>query len=159
MIIKVVILMPQCPIGAFLYTIRPGDTLWKIAQRYNTTVDAIASANPGINLNYLYIGQTICISPMTAYYPSPPQPASMGISQPQADLKNHLHMLWEQHVFWTRLTILSIVFGLPDVDPVTKRLFQNPKDFESALKPLYGAAIASKFEDLYLRGKLLFRLH
>lgn len=141
--------MPQCPIGTFLYTIRPGDTLWKIAQQYNTTIEAIALANPGMNLNYLYIGQTICIRPMSAYYPSTTQPASIEISQAQADLKCQLHMLWEQHVFWTRLTILSIVFSLPDAEPVTKRLLQNPKDFESLLRPLYGTAIASKFADLF----------
>jgi hypothetical protein len=58
-------------------------------------------------------------------------------------------MLWEQHVVWTRLTILSIVFGLPDVDLVTNRLLQNPKDFEALLKPLYGEEAAAKFADLF----------
>src|SRR5689334_12914009 len=60
-----------------------------------------------------------------------------------------MRLLWEQHVVWTRLTILSIVFGLPDVDLVTNRLLRNPKDFESALKPFYGDKIASEFADLF----------
>ena len=51
----------SCPSGSFAYTIRSGDTLWILAQRYNTTVEAIMRINPGINPNNLQIGQVICI--------------------------------------------------------------------------------------------------
>ena len=51
----------RCPQGSFAYTIRPGDTLYLLAQRYNTTVEAIQRLNPGINPNNLQIGQVICI--------------------------------------------------------------------------------------------------
>ena len=50
-----------CPSGSFSYTIRSGDTLYLLAIRYNTTVEAIMAANPGINPNNLQIGQVICI--------------------------------------------------------------------------------------------------
>ncbi len=58
---------PTCPIGSFAYTIRPGDTLYMLAIRYNTTVEAIMRLNPGIDPNNLQVGQVICIpmgSPM-----------------------------------------------------------------------------------------------
>ncbi len=74
--------------------------------------------------------------------------ANLGISRAAVALSNHLRMLWVQHVVWTRLTILSNVFGLPDVDLVTKRLLRNPVDFESALKPFYGNVTASRFANL-----------
>lgn len=45
----------------FPYTIRPGDTLYNVAQRYNTTVDAIMRVNPGINPFNLLVGQVIFI--------------------------------------------------------------------------------------------------
>ncbi|OPY56018.1 MAG: hypothetical protein A4E55_02339 [Pelotomaculum sp. PtaU1.Bin035] len=61
---------------------------------------------------------------------------------------NHFRMLWEQHDVWTRSTIVSIVFGLPDVDFVVARLLCNPVDFEHALQPCYGERIAAKFRDL-----------
>ena len=43
------------------YTIRPGDTLYRIAQRYYTTVNAISTANPGINPANLTVGQTLTV--------------------------------------------------------------------------------------------------
>lgn len=50
-----------CPPNHIQYTIRAGDTLYRIAQTYNTTVEAILRANPGINPNFLRIGQQICV--------------------------------------------------------------------------------------------------
>lgn len=50
-----------CPPGTFAYTVRAGDTFFTLAQRFNTTVDAIQRANPTVNPNSLQIGQVICI--------------------------------------------------------------------------------------------------
>ncbi len=51
----------ECPPGTTLtfVTIKAGDTLFKIAQRFNTTVEAIEELNPGIDPLNLQIGQTI----------------------------------------------------------------------------------------------------
>jgi peptidoglycan endopeptidase LytF len=50
-----------CPAGMTAYTIKSGDTLWALARKYRTTVDAIMKANPGIVPTALRIGQVICI--------------------------------------------------------------------------------------------------
>lgn len=50
-----------CPAGTTPYIIKSGDTLYRLAQRFNTTVEAINRANPNINPNNLQVGQTICI--------------------------------------------------------------------------------------------------
>lgn len=47
--------------GYDVYTIRPGDTLYQIARRYYTTVNAILTANPGVNPANLTIGQSITV--------------------------------------------------------------------------------------------------
>src|SRR5690554_5223634 len=56
---------PGCPSGTFAYTIRSGDTFYSLAQRFNTTVEAIQRANPGVDPNNLQIGQRICIPEAT----------------------------------------------------------------------------------------------
>ena len=138
--------MPPCSAETYPYTVRPGDSLWQIAQRYNTSVQEIASANPGLDVNNLYIGQMICIP--RRYGQMPAQSAPMGISKAEQTLSNYMRLLWEQHVYWTRMAIISMAFGLPDTELVTKRLLRNPKDFEAALKQIYGEDIAAKFAQL-----------
>lgn len=59
----------RCPMGSFPYTIKSGDTLYELARRNGTTVQAITSINPGINPNNLRIGQVVCIPGAV-----PPQP-------------------------------------------------------------------------------------
>jgi hypothetical protein len=76
-------------------------------------------------------------------------PAHMRISKTELDLRNALRKLWEQHIVWTRMTIISIIKDLPDVDFVTKRLLRNPIDFKIILKPFYGDEIASRFSNLF----------
>ena len=49
----------------FEYTVRSGDTLWQLAQRYNTTVDAIQNLN-GLSGSNLNIGQILKIPSATA---------------------------------------------------------------------------------------------
>lgn len=71
------------------------------------------------------------------------------ISMAESELRNYLRILWEQHVYWTRLTIIGIVFSLPDTELTTNRLLRNPKDFEQALAHLYGSTVASQFEKLF----------
>lgn len=51
----------ECPADTVAYTIKSGDTLYMIAQEYNTTVDAILRINPDINPNNLMIDSQICV--------------------------------------------------------------------------------------------------
>ena len=53
-------IVPDCPNG-MLYTVRAGDTLRSIAQRFDITLDSLMNANPGQTNNRLIIGQQLCI--------------------------------------------------------------------------------------------------
>jgi len=114
---------------------------------FDTTIDEIMAVNPGLDPENLTVGQVICLNPGLGFFNSVQYDANK-ISQSQADLRDYIHELWEQHVLWTRLTILSLVFDLPDTELVTNRLLRNPKDFEALLRLLYGDKEASAFADL-----------
>nr|WP_275444811.1 acetylglutamate kinase [Paenibacillus sp. ACRRX] len=64
-------------------------------------------------------------------------------------MNQQLRALWEQHVYWTRLAVNSIVGRQPDEKETIARLLRNPDDFAAALKPLYGPAAANKFAELF----------
>lgn len=49
-----------------------------------------------------------------------------------------MRKLWEDHVTWTRLYIVSTAADLPDRDLVAQRLLQNQVDIGNAVKPYYG---------------------
>jgi len=56
--------------------------------------------------------------------------------------------LWEDHVTWTRLYIVSAAANLPDKDSSAQRLLQNQRDIGDAIKPLYGDAAGDKLAGL-----------
>nr|WP_246370370.1 LysM peptidoglycan-binding domain-containing protein [Mesobacillus zeae] len=45
-----------------MYQVVPGDTLWKLSQSFNSTVQLIKTAN-GLNTNTIYSGQKLRIPP------------------------------------------------------------------------------------------------
>jgi LysM repeat protein len=61
--------------GTDVYYVARGDTLKKIAARFGTTVDAIASLNNIWNYNLIYVGQRLLI-PTHGGYPPPQEPPS-----------------------------------------------------------------------------------
>jgi hypothetical protein len=73
---------------------------------------------------------------------------SSCISKQEDSLKSSMRLVWEQHVYWTRMTIISLAFNLPDVAFVTARLLRNATDMGNLLKPYYGNKIAAEFSNL-----------
>ncbi|HSB00974.1 MAG TPA: hypothetical protein VLE49_10020 [Anaerolineales bacterium] len=49
-----------------------------------------------------------------------------------------MRKLWEDHITWTRVYIISAVAGLPDSDAAAQRLLKNQEDIGNAIKPFYG---------------------
>ncbi|NLN07774.1 MAG: acetylglutamate kinase [Firmicutes bacterium] len=70
-------------------------------------------------------------------------------------LNNTMRMLWEQHAAWTRMTIISIVEDLADVEPVTRRLLRNPGDFAAVFRRFYGKQTADRVETLFTEHLVL----
>ncbi|WP_082818594.1 acetylglutamate kinase [Bhargavaea cecembensis] len=70
------------------------------------------------------------------------------ISAEAAKLKADMRVLWEQHIAWTRMTIISLVFDLPDTEFVITRLLRNAEDMGNALRPYYGDRNADRYAEL-----------
>ena len=66
--------------------------------------------------------------------------ASPSITMKEFTLRNEMRKLWEDHVTWTRVAIISLVSGSPDTNASVTRLLCNQTDIGNAIKPFYGPA-------------------
>jgi len=70
------------------------------------------------------------------------------VSAKQAAFQDAMRKLWEDHITWTRLFIVSAAGDLPDKGPTTERLLHNQVDIGNAIKPYYGDAAGEKLTAL-----------
>jgi hypothetical protein len=71
-----------------------------------------------------------------------------------SEFQDEMRRLWEDHIVWTRLYIISAVDELPDIDLVTQRLLDNQDDIGDAIKPFYGDEAGNQLSAL-LRDHIL----
>lgn len=72
------------------------------------------------------------------------RPTKVSKSSFQKDMRK----LWEDHVTWTRLYIVSATAKLPETDATAERLMKNQKDIGDAMKPIYGEDAGAKLTEL-----------
>lgn len=134
----------HCP-QKLSYIIREGDNLYQLARYYQTTVPSIISHNPSIDPYNLQIGSQIIICPgekfvmqlNNPYPPACPNPST------QISLMNNMKLAWLQHIYWTRLLLISIIERLKDQDDVTNRLLQNPYDIANIFSNYYSSDVTN----------------
>ncbi|HYH02550.1 MAG TPA: LysM peptidoglycan-binding domain-containing protein [Bacillota bacterium] len=97
-----------CPAGTTAYIIRAGDTLFELARRFNTTVNAILAANPGLDPNSLRVGQRICIPGTT-----PPPGCPTGTVSYAVRAGDTLYRIAQRF----NVTINAIIAANPGIDP------------------------------------------
>jgi hypothetical protein len=64
--------------------------------------------------------------------------ATRALTQKQLALHDGMRRLWEDHITWTRLAIMSLTTSSPDTEATVGRLLQNQTDIGNAVKPFYG---------------------
>jgi hypothetical protein len=74
--------------------------------------------------------------------------ATLRADDKQTAFQAAMRKLWEDHITWTRVFIISAAADLPDKAAARERLLQNQVDIGNAIKPYYGDAAGGKLTTL-----------
>ena len=80
--------------------------------------------------------------------------ATAATSPQELALRQDMRKLWEDHITWTRLAIISLTTDSPDTQATVGRLLRNQTDIGNAIAPFYGAAAGHQLTAL-LRQHIL----
>lgn len=93
----------------------------------------------------LLISLTISVVPIPV---SASSPGGAPESAKGMAFQDAMRKLWEDHITWTRVFIISAAADLPDKAAATDRLLQNQVDIGNAIKPYYGDAAGNQLTTL-----------
>lgn len=81
-------------------------------------------------------------------YKSYAQNMNYCISMSQVKLLEQMNLVWEQHIMWTRMLLISIAENLKDLDATQNRLLRNPRDIADIFRIYYGNNVANEIQRL-----------
>ena len=81
---------------------------------------------------------------MAQAHGNPALHSSPALTAKAVELRTDMRKLWEDHITWTRLAIISLETGTPDTNATVARLLRNQTDIGNAIKPYYGAAAGNE---------------
>ncbi len=90
----------------------------------------------------------------TLHAVAPSMPDGHSAPATRAAFRAAMRQLWEDHITWTRLFIVSAAANLSDLGPTTDRLLRNQQDIGDAIRPFYGEAAGQRLTTL-LRDHIL----
>jgi len=135
------------PNGVFAYYFPPEINYLLMAQSYPLSANGGFTVHPGVNPYYLQATPHVT-NPVSQPQIPPTQQQENCVSQAAVDLMRDNRSLWEEHVAWTRMAIISLIFNLPDIDFVLARLLKNATDMGDMIRPIYGDAAAERYSTL-----------
>ena len=91
---------------------------------------------------------------LTSIFQSSLIPAQAKTKVDAQAFHDDMRKLWEDHITFTRLFIVSTFGNLPDQGATAERLLQNQDDIGDAIKPFYGDAAGEQLSAL-LRDHIL----
>lgn len=138
-----------------IHVVQPGDTFYRLAQRYQTTVPDIIMRNPGVNPYNLQVGARLRICSGQVENP---------MQKDELDLNNDMREAWAQHGFWGTLYLLSMYYALPNMEAVLERLKKSPDEIAEVFAKFYSQAMVNQLktllqEHVQLTGDLMKALH
>ena len=110
------------------------------------------NANGKNRIRFVFVSSLLLTIVMAAI-----APGMIAEAKPKVDAQafhDAMRKLWEDHITWTRMVIVSTFADLPDQGPTVQRLLQNQEDIGDAIKPFYGDAAGEQLSAL-LRDHIL----
>lgn len=121
------------------HVVQPGDSFYRLAQRYKTTVPEIILRNPGINPYNLQVGSrlTICTG------------LEMDtLQQEETDLNNDMRQAWGKHSLWDAMFRTKLLYALPGMEEVEQRLMETPEDIVAVFGKFYSQPMINQLKQL-----------
>lgn len=131
------------------HVIAPGDTLYTLARKYNTTIETIIDANPYLDPQRLLVGDRITI------YTRQNGLSANGITKTSLNFMANMRALLEDHIVWNRGYIVSTADNLRDTNVIDQRLLRNATGIGNMFSNFYGADNGNKITNL-IRQHILF---
>jgi hypothetical protein len=114
---------------------------------------ALAAAGAGALIAIAAAGGATAHTRAAAHHHAVAAPAAARTAKAQR-LHDGMRKLWEDHITWTRLAIVSFAANSRDLPATEARLLQNQSDIAAAIRPYYGRAASTKLRSL-LRQHIL----
>jgi len=89
-------------------------------------------------------GLAVALAPSTHRH----ETVSAASRMNRAVFHDAMRELWEDHIVWTRMVIVSAVDDLPDLSTAVDRLLRNQDEIGDAIKPFYGEAAGEELSRL-----------
>lgn len=128
------------------HVIKRGDTIYRLAKTYDTTVPEILMNNPRVNPYNLQVGSSLVIC----------RKEETNDSQMEdSKLNQTLRALWEQLSYWIRMYLVSVSDDMSDGKVVLKRLLQIPEEMEKVFAQYYPPEIVGEMRkalDQFVNG-------
>ena len=124
-----------------LHVVQPGDTFYRLAQRYHTTVPDIIMRNPGINPYNLQVGTRLRICEGRENEQNRPE---------HMEVSHDMREAWGEHNFWTTMFIVSLFNDLENTDAVKNRLMQTPSDIAAVFEKFYSMPIVNQIRQMLM---------
>ena len=133
----------------FTYTVQKGDNLYALSKKFETTVQSILNHNPFINPYDFQAGTEIKVYAGKNYAAEIKNAErTRRASEKETALSEKMRLAWLQHVYWTRMLLISIAERLDDQSEVTDRLLRNPKDIADIFAEYYTDGAAAEIAKL-----------